>query len=1226
MLNRTIKRYNRGFTVPFMKWVIFFIINILLLQQPLFAQNDSESNAFSYPLKLYNQEFYDLAAQQFAQFYNKFPQSSRADDARYYAGMAYFKLNQFEKARAEFQSLAIEYPKSDKAAESWFKTGESLANLGQYEDAAKSFETIRLLYSQHPLAPEGLYRAGGLYLKLKQTDKAYRTFSVILERYSSSNFYFPAMVKSAQSLIELGELQKARQNIKKALSGEISSETKAQALFVNARIYIKQGYAEQAIDALTQLSKQYKNSSVYGQACQQLGELHLQQKDYDNARKFYERALKTDLDSLDRNRLHIRLGDVYYLSEQYVLARERYQKVETARNDSLASAIKLKIALTLDKQGLTFKSLETLQPIIEEPSRLQSAMGKQISQNYLQWLEKENENDKAIAFLQQMLSMVNDPQLKLNYSIKLATLLEQEREWRTIIRVLEPLQHAYHKNKEEDAIIWHLAKAHQALQEFEKARYYYSYLLNHLTASAYYEKARTRLGYLNDYKIIEQGQAVNQMAALLGNMFEQEDKGGLKYKLGLIYFRELKDYQKARQQFESALNDTPSRKGDIHLYLGKTYLKLARREPFSKNKTPELLKLAREQFKMAVANRSSCSNPDEASWLMVKTTIGIDTVSISKEKQLIEALINKFPNSPLKEEWFAHLAIALSFKPEFNDSSIVYFEKLLQNYENSDNYADYLYKYAKLIKDTQPSRSVELFKRIVSNYPLSNPAAEALFEVARHYEHQTLYNDAAKLYEKLTNEYYYCDIAEEVGQQLGYIYLKSGQEEKAEAIFYSGLHLPFLSDPVMTNEFIPTERLNNLYFLGEIYTDRKTYNKALRYLKLYLNYSGENDRFVDRARFNIADIYYDNNQKRIALENFKSITQSDSALFVQSRLRMAEIYFEVEDYTQSAETYNQLMNRLSDHRDESKLYGRYIIALIRQGNIKGARDHIRTYKKRFSDSKDYQAQFILELGKYARLNKNFNRAQNYFNEVKKNYKSSEYVDDADYYRALVFITQNKTEQAFEILSNFYTNYPESDQLAAALNTLGNLYHRSEKYDSAITMFKNALTYCRDSEQEKTILSNLVNTYSLTGFWDAAQGMARKYVEKFPYAEDLLDKKITIARAYIELNQYQNAVDYLRKLKLETDSEREPEVQFYIGDALYQAGRYEEAIAEFVKIPLLSKKTKLQWEASALYYSGKSYEKLGRIGDAIRMYEEIVKRPGIDVVLKDEAKKRIKQLQ
>jgi len=192
--------------------------------------------------------------------------------------------------------------------------------------------------------------------------------------------------------------------------------------------------------------------------------------------------------------------------------------------------------------------------------------------------------------------------------------------------------------------------------------------------------------------------------------------------------------------------------------------------------------------------------------------------------------------------------------------------------------------------------------------------------------------------------------------------------------------------------------------------------------------------------------------------------------------------------------------------------------------------------------------------------------------------------------------------------------------------LGTLYFRVEKYDNAINAFKNSLQKSTDKSLSGQVMGNLIKTYTLTGFWDAAQSLARQYVEEYPDAEDILDKKMIIAQAFTNLNQFQNAVDYLKRMKLEADSEKEPEIQFYIGEAFLKAGRYEEAIAEFVKIPLLSKKTKLQWEASALYYSGQAYEKLGRIADAVRMYQEIISRPGIDLILKRDAEKRITQIQ
>jgi tetratricopeptide (TPR) repeat protein len=144
-------------------------------------------------------------------------------------------------------------------------------------------------------------------------------------------------------------------------------------------------------------------------------------------------------------------------------------------------------------------------------------------------------------------------------------------------------------------------------------------------------------------------------------------------------------------------------------------------------------------------------------------------------------------------------------------------------------------------------------------------------------------------------------------------------------------------------------------------------------------------------------------------------------------------------------------------------------------------------------------------------------------------------------------------------------------------------------------------------------------------WDSALQLTREYVHEFPEADDIIDKKILLGICLSNMNRYIEAVDYLKKTKFEATSEQEPEIQFYIGEAYFNAGQYENAIGEFVKIPLLSKKTKLQWEASALYYSGQAYEKMGRTDDAVRMYQEIVERPGILIELKREARNRIASL-
>jgi len=430
---------------------------------------------------------------------------------------------------------------------------------------------------------------------------------------------------------------------------------------------------------------------------------------------------------------------------------------------------------------------------------------------------------------------------------------------------------------------------------------------------------------------------------------------------------------------------------------------------------------------------------------------------------------------------------------------------------------------------------------------------------------------------------------------------------------------------LLASIFSEQHNFDNLFFIARSNEGLNQNEEALNQYKRYLDYAA-GGRFNSQARFNMGVLYFEKGNRQAAIDKFRSIGSDEPDLYQQGQTYLAQLYFDAGDYKKAAIAYRKLSKAEEDTDKSAEISAQYVVSLIRSGQIAESKKAISTHKKQYKNQSNNSARFIVELADYYRLNKKFTKAVNLLNGVKKKYKKSDYVDDADYTIALINVTLNKIEDAFKILSNFYTNYPQSDRLAAALNTLGNLYFRTEKYDNAITMFKNALKARHDTDLEANITSNLIKTYTLTGFWDAAQAMARQYVNDFPNRFDILDKKIIIAQGYINLNQFQNAVDYLKKIKLESDAEREPEIQFYIGEAYLKGGQYENAIAEFVKIPLLSKKTKLQWEASALFYSGQSYEKLGRSTDAVRMYREIIDRPGIDLILKKEAQKRITQIQ
>jgi tetratricopeptide (TPR) repeat protein len=1200
-----------------------YIFLLLAGVSSLFAQGANESNDFSYALKLYNQEFYDLSAQQFVKYYNNYPNSAKVDEAKYYAGLSYYELGNYNQARIEFQSLVLEYPKSGRAGEGWLWIGECYKKMKNFPEAAKAYESIRLMYIDNPFAAKGLYEAGKVYIKLNKTQRALQTFNLILDNYSASNFYLPAMSKAALCLIRLDKPEKAKNYINKVLSSEADKETKAESLYLLSAVLSTQGYFAEAKNNLKEIISGYSSTKYYTYALLDLGKILLREGNYNGAEQNFSKGVSGIKDSLLLQEAFMLLGDAYFLDNKYSQALNEYKKVNYSNKKDYLLRLSYKKAVSYKKQNLNEKAIEELNLYFSDNGNSYDLLYTQIFNIYVDWLQENGQSQKAVSKLYEQISSLKNTADKLPLTIHLVKILAESNQWREIIRELQPYLLMQEKYADRDEVVYYLAVANKNIGHFEESAYFYKMLVEEFGSSAYYEKALNDLTMLQDNYILDQKQAVLKLANLIGKLVNEKNPAQLRLELGKIYYSDLKDYDNAEGQLLEALNAPNAPVGDIYLYLGKVYEKLAEMNIKNSADFNNYINKAKENYTEAVKNISTCSKPDEASWLMVKASSSADTVSATKQKKYIEMLIQKYPNSEYKEEWYAVLAYTLAFDTQYYTESKKYYKLLIDTYKKSEKYPSYLYSYAKLIQDKNYDGAINYYKEVALDYPFASEAANSLFEIAKYYENMQKYDDASALYKKLINNYYYADIIPDAQRKLSVTYLKSGKYKEAITLLEKDVNMELLDDFVLSKLLLPQDIDIKLYLLARAYSGDGREGIALNYYNRFLNIS-RNEAFKNRARFAIGEIYYTRGQKITAVEYFKGVSKLDPDLYFNARLYIADIYFEQGDYKRAVDTYSAIENRNISGEKGKEIASRYIIAAIRQGELSKSSQLIKNFKKKYSGSYDYYAQFDIEYGNYYRTQKSFNKAIKKFKSVKKNYKKTKFVDDADYYLALTYLTLNKTEEAYKILSNFYTKYPKSNQLANAFNTLGSIYFRSEKYDAAINIYKRALEIS-EPDMRPAIMSNLIKVYSLTGFWEPAQAMAKTYVKDYPDRADVIDKKLIIAQADIHLGRYQEAVDYLHETKLSADSEREPEIQFYIGEALLNAGRYEDAIAEFVKIPLLSKKTKLQWEASALYYSGQAYEKLGRIPDAIRMYQEIVKRPGIDLILKKDAEKRIKQL-
>lgn len=1195
-----------------------YIIILFLLINSLFAQSQSESDEFSYALKLYEEKFYDLAAQQFIRFTNKFPASEKLDEAGYYAGMSLYELGEYKNARIEFQNVAVNFPKSKRAPESWFMSGESYLKQGNYEESAKSFEAVKTLYPQHAKAALSTLKAGQQYEKVGLFEKADQLYSLIQERYIESTAYYSSLISQGEMYFKNGKLGDAQGKFEKIVEVNADKNLKAQAIYMLGKLAEQKGYLKEAAKNYNTIISQYKNSPVFVSSSIRLARISIKTGEYSEAQRILNNSLDKVSDATLKDEIFELLGDAHFLNNQYALAQKAYEKCKIDENFKLKNRIKIKIALSWKNQNNINKGIDIINNLINDLPDTLDVYLKLAINLYFEWLEEIEVYDKAINSLYDLKST---PHFSDKLKNKLISFLQYKNKWQDIIRELEFEVQRNITSQMNDDNDFMLGYAYEQINNFKESLRYYNKLILEYPSSKYVNDAKLNIEYINNYYVTDEGVGINRLALLIGNILNAENKGLMQFQLGKIYFENLKDYENAILQLQKALNSPENNQilPDIYYYIGESYVMLADEKNTSNKTQTEYLSNAKEYFSKAMENINSATNPDIIASAFVECVNRVDNPGAEKKINYYAKLIKDYPQSNLVENWHENIGSTYLYDLKNTNSALKEYDYLSTNFKESDNYPRYLLVSAKLKREFNQN-VLENYRRIAGEFPNSEYAAEALFNMAEIYDSNGQLKEANQLYQKLLNDYYYTQYALFAKENIGNLYLASEEYQKAIDIYSEKIKDLPLTDVVLRKQNVPPDAINSIFKLGKAFYLNADWQNAIANLALYLNITYDNI-YANEAYLLLGDSYYTIKDKNSAIESYMLVDKSDTLTYKNSLEKLANCYFEIENYAESAKVFKNLLNI----KTNTDIFTKYIIALIRNGDRKQAVELIKLFEKKYKTEKNSLAAFDFEQGKQLRRAQNYDNALKYFKRVKNSYANTDYDDDAAYYEALIYITLNKQNDALEILTNFPSKYPNSDQLGAVLNTLGGIYFRSEKYESAVISFKNALKKELDPELKRQVLSNLIKTYKFVNFWDAALALSREYIDEFPDADDIIDKKITISQAYVNLNQFDRAIELLRNARMEADSEKEPEIQFYIGEAYLRAGQYESAIAEFVKIPLLSRKTKLQWEASALYYSGQAYEKMGRINEAVRMYQEIVNRPGIDLILKKDAQKRIEQI-
>ncbi len=285
-----------------------------------------------------------------------YSESCFADDALYAAGELNDVANRPIEAIPFYRKIRENYARRNTISAALIREADDqllLRNpqmaLGLLEEAEYTLnssenDTTSILYERQDYnenSRENIgYLRGEALNAAGQYERSLNTFNIVLQQYPGSYLALQMKLGQGWSLLNLGRYKEAESIYRQVIdSAGDAAESRATALLYHAVVQKYMGNREQAIKEFTALSLQ-ADFPYTAQALLEAGQIHYEDKQYDQARKSFERAERETNDAVTSARVLILLGLSQLETEQYaksVRSLSAAEKLIVNSNDTVMS-------------------------------------------------------------------------------------------------------------------------------------------------------------------------------------------------------------------------------------------------------------------------------------------------------------------------------------------------------------------------------------------------------------------------------------------------------------------------------------------------------------------------------------------------------------------------------------------------------------------------------------------------------------------------------------------------------------------------------------------------------------------------------------------------------------------------------------------------------------------------------------------------------------------------
>ncbi len=511
--------------------------------------------------------------------------------------------------------------------------------------------------------------------------------------------------------------------------------------------------------------------------------------------------------------------------------------------------------------------------------------------------------------------------------------------------------------------------------------------------------------------------------------------------------------------------------------------------------------------------------------------------------------------------------------------------------------------------------AIDRYELILSKYPGTIRKEEVLYGLGWSYFRLKDFKKSSKIFNELVEKYPDSKYALEVlaRQADGYYIIKD--YKNAADMYKKAAELSPKSDE---GQYCAYQLCHALYRLGE-------YDKAITYLLSFVR-SYPESKLAPYSLYLIGWIRFQQKNYKEAIINFEFLTKAYASndLSIRAYYSIGDAYYNLGEYQKAIDSYNVIVKNYPSHELASEAWRSMQYCYVALGKEEEAMKIADSVIALHPKTVFAQELFIKKAEMFYSGARYTDAISEYRNFIKA-YPESEQNDEAIYWMAKSYLNLDDYENALNAFDQLINKYPKSEFTPLAYFEKSMIYKRIgelTKSDSMMSkveeLFPDTPTAAQAGFEKAVLKFEMGDTLAAIKYYDY---VANKY-SGYEYADQARYRLASYYRNNGENDSARYHYQIIANNKL--DLILSAEAQYRVGELWMKDTNWVEAEKAFtvVRENFAGVET---WYPLSLLSLGECYEKLGKIDEAIEVYQSLLSLNPDDEYAKT-VKVRLKRLE